>query len=202
MAIRSPIAVATIDVRRLVISNPAKSGGRPNGRPRLARALALLARVARALDHCCDLIEVPALRGLNGRERLVGLELLEPELLPERQDVPVVYVGRGWRGDRAHHPAASLFPLAPTRLEGIALEVYDAGHELVLHSISEAPRGFGRDRENQLPVLIADCRRLRAGIVEEDIARGLVGLARQVVDLIEAVERRLSHTLIGPLLEL
>src|SRR5262249_39510043 len=98
--------------------------------------------------------------------------------------------------------AASLFKFAPTRLEWIALEVYDAGHELVPGPIQEAKGGFVRDRENQLPVLVAHGRRRQAVVVEEDLARGLGRLARQVVDLVNAVQRRLYDSLVGPFFDL
>src|SRR5262249_7460808 len=136
------------------------------------------------------------------RELPVALELLEPQQLAEGQHVPVVYVGRDWRGERAHHPAASLFPVAKTRLEWIALEVYDAGHELVLGSILEAKGGFRRDRENQLPVFVAHGRWRRAVVVEEDFARGLLRFARQVVNLINAVQCRFYDAFIGPFFDL
>src|SRR5262245_27040917 len=77
----------------------------------------LLARVSRGPDLCHDLIQVPALRGLNGRELPVAPELLEPQQLADGQHVPVVQVGRDGRGERAHRPAACLFLIAPTRLE-------------------------------------------------------------------------------------
>src|SRR5262249_23508086 len=101
-----------------------------------------------------------------------------------------------------HSPAARLFPIAPTRLEWIALEVDDARHELVLGSRNEAPGAFVRDRENQLPVFVAHGRRRRAVVVEEGVARGLVRLARQVVDLVNAVERRFDDSLVGTFFDL
>jgi hypothetical protein len=55
----------------------------------------------------------------------------------------------------------------------------------------EARRGFGRDREIHLPILVAHRRRVRAGIVEEGIARRLLRPAGQIIDLVHAVERRL-----------
>ena len=100
-------------------------------------------------------------------------------------------------------PKSRLFLFAYRRLEWIALEVYHAGCELVLDSRDvEAPRGFGRDREIHLPILVAHRGRGRAGIVEEDFARGLFGLSLQVVALIEAVERRLGDAGIGAGLDL
>ena len=69
--------------------------GRPHGAPlcRVTRGR-LLARVARhLLELLQDLVEVIACRILHRRERLVGLELREPQRLADRQQVPIVYVG-------------------------------------------------------------------------------------------------------------
>src|SRR6476646_3604644 len=69
------------------------------GRPQASR---LLAGVCHSVpDLLGDLIEVPALWALEGRELLVAFELLEPELLAERQHVPVVDVGCHRPGERA-----------------------------------------------------------------------------------------------------
>ena len=56
----------------------------------------------------------------------------------------------------------------------------------------EARRGFGRDREIHLPVLVAHRRRVRAGIVEEGIARRLFRTSREVLGLVDAIERGLD----------
>src|SRR6266536_6487618 len=108
-------------------------------------------------------------------------------------------------GQRAAEPETRLSPLAAAhrRLEWIALEVYHAGCELRLDSRDvEARRGFGRDREIHLPILVAHRRRMGAGIVEEGVARGLVGLARQVVNLVNTVQGRLDDAFIGPFFDL
>src|SRR4029450_8526723 len=85
-----------------------------------------------------------------------------------------------------------LFLVAPRRLEWIALEVYHAGCELGLDARGEeARRGFGRDREIHLPILVAHRRRVLAGIVEEGIARRLLRTSREVLGLVDAIERRL-----------
>src|SRR5207245_7692146 len=92
-------------------------------------------------------------------------------------------------GERAAEPETRLFLIAPRHLEWIALEVYHAGCELGLDSWGEEDRrGFGRDREIHLPILVAHRRRVTAGIVEEGVARGLLRLARQVVNLVHTVE--------------
>src|SRR5215831_1862829 len=162
------------------------------GRPHHPRASRLLARVSRSVpDLRCDLIQVPALGALKGRELFVALELLEPQQLADGQHVPVVYPSRNRPGERTRErERGRLAPFAYPRLEWIALEVYHAGHELGLDSRDvEAGRSFGRDREIHLPVFVAHCRRARAGIVEEGVASGLFGLSRQVVGLIDTVER-------------
>src|SRR5262249_16766426 len=60
----------------------------------------LFARVFRGPDLRHDLIQVPALRGLKGRELLVALELLEPQQLADGQYVPVVDIARHRPGER------------------------------------------------------------------------------------------------------
>src|SRR6266487_1318254 len=166
-----------------------------------SRSLGRVARHLLELFH--DLVQVVARRILHWRELLVRLELLQPQLLADGQQVPVVYVSRDRPGERAAEPEIRLFLVAPRRLEWIALEVYHAGCELGLDSRQkEARRGFGRDREIHLPILVAHCGRMRAGIVEECVARGLVGLARQVVNLVNTVQGRLDDAFIGPFFDL
>src|SRR5262249_11948231 len=63
-------------------------------------AIRSLARMFRVLDLLDDLIEVPALRGLKGRELSVALELLEPQQLADGQHVPVVDIARHRPGER------------------------------------------------------------------------------------------------------
>src|SRR5258708_1982499 len=165
--------------------------GRPVGRPHHPQASELLARVPLTLlELFHDLIQVVARRILKGGELLVGFQLLEPQDLADGQHVPVIYVSRDRPGERAAEPEIRLFLLAHSRLEWIALEVYHAGCELGLDSRGdEARRGFGRDREIHLPILVAHRRRAAAGIATEGVSRGLLGLFLQVVALIDAVER-------------
>src|SRR5262245_34631156 len=163
----------------------------------MAISLWLLAPLSsRALDLLDDLIEVPALRGLKRRELSIALELLEPQQLAEGQHVPVVEIARNRPGERTHVIQRGLLPVAHTRLEWIALEVYHGGHVLVLDSRDEAEGSFRRDRKNHLPVLVAYCRRVLAGIVEEGVARRLLRFAGQVVNLVEAIELGLGDALV------
>src|SRR5262249_12874818 len=142
------------------------------GRPHHPRASRLLARVSRSVpDLLGDLIQVPTLRALKGREPFVALALLDPQQLAEVQHVLVVEISRNRPGERTgERVRRRLIPCARGYglLEWIALEVRHGGHELGLDSGErEARCGFGRDREIHLPVLVAHCRRARAGIVEE-----------------------------------
>src|SRR6266478_8526004 len=142
--------------------------GRPVGRPHHPQASELLARVPLTLlELFHDLIQVVARRILKGGELLVGFQLLQPQHLPDGQQVPVVYVSADRPGERAAEPESRLFLVAPRHLEWIALEVYHAGCEHGLDSrVHKARRGFGRDREIHLPILVAHRRRVAAGIVE------------------------------------
>src|SRR5215813_8293524 len=155
------------------------------------RPLRLLAWVRRSLpDLLGDLIQVPARWVLKWRELFVALQLLEPQLLADGQNVPVVYPRRDRPGDRpGERKRSRLVPFAYRRLEWIALEVDNASHVLGLDARNvEANGSFGRDCENQLPVLVPHCRWLRTGIVEECVARRLFALSQQVVGLIDAIE--------------
>jgi len=121
----------------------------------------LLARIRRSLpDLLGDLIQVPARWVLKWRELFVALELLEPQLLADGQNVPVIYPSRDGPSERTGvRKGSCLVPFACRRLEWIALEVDNAGHELGLDSRDvEAKGSFGRDCEIQLPVLVAHCR--------------------------------------------
>src|SRR5882757_4998864 len=138
-------------------------GGRPVvGRPHHPQASELLARVPLTLlELFHDLIQVVTRRILKGGKLLVGFQLLQPQDLSDGQQVPVVYVTRDRPGERAAEPETRLFLIAPRHLEWIALEVYHAGCELGLDSRGEeARRGFGRDREIHLPILVAHRRRV------------------------------------------
>src|SRR5262245_11724829 len=174
-------------------------------RPYYPQASELLAWVRRSFpDLLRDLLQVPARRVLKGRKLFVALELLEPQQLADGQNVPVVYPSRDRPGDRTGvRKRSCLVPFAYRNLEWIALEVDNAGHELGLDSRDvEACRGFGRDREIQLPVLVAHCRRARSGIVEEGVAGRLFALSQQVVGLIDTVEGGLDDPRITTRLDL
>src|SRR5258705_8196387 len=176
------------------------SGGRPVvGRPHHPQASKLLARVPLTLlELFHDLIQVVARRILKGRELPVGFQLLQPQHLPDRQQIPVVYVSRDRPGERAAEPESRLFLIAPRRLEWIALEVYHAGCKLGLDSRGEEARGrFVGDLELHLPVLVAHSRRVAAGIVEEGVARRLLRFAGQIVDLVHAIELGLDDARLG-----
>src|SRR5262245_40468647 len=111
-----------------------ESAGAHRWAPAKTRPLRLLARVPRSVpDLLDDLIKVPALGALKRRKRFVALQLLEPQLLADGQNVPVVYPRRDRPGDRTSKRKRSrLVPFAYRRLEWIALEVDNAGHELRL----------------------------------------------------------------------
>src|SRR5262245_10077209 len=169
------------------------------------QASELLARVPRSvLDLLDDLIKVPALGALKRRKLFVALQLLEPQLLANRENVPVVYPRRDRPRDRTGERKRSrLVPFACRNLKWIALEVDNAGHELGLDSRDvEACRGFGRDREIQLPVFVAHCRRTRTGIVEEGVACGFFALSQQVVGLIDTIEGGLDDPRVTARLDL
>ena len=122
------------------------------------------------------------------------IEFLHPELLADRQHVPVVEIG----GDRAAKRAAqaddAVFCLDPDGLlEGVALDVLDHASSDRGSSGMIQPAGPGCDHGVvHLPVLVAHRRRRRAGVVEEDVARRLLRLAFEVVALVDAVERGLD----------
>ena len=61
-----------------------------------------------------DLIQIVARGVLEWRERLIGLEFLEPHVLADGQQVPVVYVSRDRPGERAAEPEIRLFLARPT----------------------------------------------------------------------------------------
>src|SRR4029078_5223571 len=65
----------------------------------------LLTRVPLALlELFHDLIQVVARRILKGRELFVGFQLLQPQHLPDGQQVPVVNVSRDPHGRRRRDP--------------------------------------------------------------------------------------------------
>ena len=73
-----------------------------------------LARVRRCLlELFHNLIQVVARGVLEWRERLIGLKLLEPQVLADGQQVPVVYVNRDRPGERAAEPETGLFFVTP-----------------------------------------------------------------------------------------
>src|SRR5258708_33777001 len=105
------------------------------GRPHHPQASELLARVPLTLlELFHDLIQVVARRILKGGELLVGFQLLQPQHLPDGQQIPVVYVSRDRPGEPAAEPETRLFLVAPRRLEWTPLEVYHAACELGLDS--------------------------------------------------------------------
>src|SRR5215471_17701820 len=100
--------------------------GRPVGRPlERARQAVLIARGAggRLLDLLHDAAEVVALRRLQRRELLERLQVFQPQLLANGQEVPVV-LERGCRGtERTARCKRRLHARANGLLKGIAFDV-------------------------------------------------------------------------------
>src|SRR5215471_3312084 len=100
---------------------------RAGGPKRAARertiASVLLSRSLHGLELVHDLAQVVAGRVLHRRELLVGLELLEPQGLPDRQKVPVVDVCRRRRSNGSAHTEQGLVLLSDGSLERITLDV-------------------------------------------------------------------------------
>src|SRR5664279_5309923 len=69
---------------------------------RHCKSAPLLARMMGTHPHSPDLlqylVEVVGFRSLQRRERYEGLEFLQPQLLADRQHVPVIDVSGAWRG--------------------------------------------------------------------------------------------------------
>src|SRR5271166_2431004 len=94
--------------------------------PRLARSVAGAGCARRMiLLLCVDLFhhlgQVPRGRGLHRRVRFVGLQMLQGQLLADRQYVPVIDVRGDWSGQRAAERVEALG--AHGLLERVALEV-------------------------------------------------------------------------------
>src|SRR5262245_2529707 len=145
------------------------------------------------LDHLYHRAEVVACRILHGRELLVGFEFPQPEYLANRQDVPVIDIGVAGGGQRTADAQQGLRVVTDGDLEGITLDVGDLRPRISRRAGQSATRAGANHRIVELPVLVPHGRRLRTGVIEEGVAYG-VGLALEVVALVEAVERRLDDT--------
>src|SRR5262249_16851181 len=143
------------------------------------------------LDHLYDRAEIVACRVLHGRELLIGFELPQPQHLADWQDVPVVDIGVARGGQGTADAQQGLRVFADRDLEGITLDVGDLRPGIGGGSGQPAARAGPHHGVVELPVLVAHGRRLGSRIVEERVACG-VGLAFEVVALIDAVERRLD----------
>ena len=127
-------------------------------------------------------------RGLQRRVRPVGLEFLQPQRLADGNDVPVVDVGgHGSRKCAALAQEGFRFE-TDGPLEGIPLDVVDQRPMEGMDPHQTTGRGLGCHREVDLPVLVAHCRRNRASVVEERIARRFLRLAGQIVELVDPLE--------------
>ena len=91
---------------------------------RLARSFARVTASA-LLDLLQDLTEVVALWCLQRRELLVGQQVLLPQLLTDRQHVPVILEGGRRGAERAAQAHRRLLVDADRLLERIALDVLD-----------------------------------------------------------------------------
>src|SRR5215475_3420640 len=121
------------------------------------------------LDLLQDLAEVVALGSLQRRELLERLQVLQPQLLPDRQDVPVVLEGRYRAAERTAEAHRRLLVDADRLLEGITLEVVDQGEVERDERHDPAGRPGLRHGVVHLPVLIAHCRWRCAGVIEEEV---------------------------------
>src|SRR5262249_11906706 len=122
-------------------------------------------------DLLHDLIEIVTRRILQWRVVVVGLQLLLAHTPGDRQHVPVILVSGGWRSNRSTHSHECLDLLANRNLEGITLDVDHLSPVVRDHARHEARRRVGYHREIHFPVLVADRRRILAGIVEECVTR-------------------------------
>jgi len=139
-----------------------------------------------------DLREVVAGRCLHRRERLERLEPVKPQSLPNWQQVPVVGVGSTWSGQCAPYALRRLLVKADRLFKRVALDVLHGGPmELYERQQPAGGPGLG-DVVVHLPVFVAHRCGRRTREVVEDFPRRLVGLSRQVVDLIDAIERGLD----------
>src|SRR5215217_5417883 len=184
---RKTSASARADATMAIISVPRAGGdmapvverGRSLGPP--ARSLpALLAGMALHLLHLLhDLRQVVGGGVLHRRERDVGLKLLKPQRLADGQEVPVVLVGCHRPREGAACAHQGLYLLADRGLERIALDINDLGPVIGLRAGDEASRRIADHGEVELPVLVTHRRRVRARVVEERVAGGLLRLPRQ-----------------------
>src|SRR5208337_595293 len=149
-----------------------------SGRPQMLHFkffLRLFARTRRLLDLRLDAPEVVGLRGLQRRELPVGLELLQPKQLADRQDIPIVDIGGQRAGQGALHVRQGLcVSQQDSLLEGVALDVRDDGPVEVDERIGPAGRSGLSHAVVHLPVLVAHRGRRRTGIIEEVVTRRMV----------------------------
>ena len=89
-------------------------------------------------------------------------------------------------------PSRVLYLLPDGGLERITLDVDDLGPCIRKRARDEAGGVVADHREVNLPVVVPHCRRPRTRVVVEDVACRLRRLARQIVDLVVAVEHRLD----------
>src|SRR5215467_12910424 len=153
----------------------------------------LVARVAAlALELLYHLVQVVAGGGLQRRERPQRLEPREPQLLADRQEVPVVDEGRRRRTKDASDAHGRLLVDAHRLLERIALDVLHQREVERDERHDPAGRPGLRHGVVHLPVLVADGRRRGTREVVEDVARRVRGLALEIVPLVEAIQRGLD----------
>ena len=168
-----------------------------NDGPRVSKAIMrnLVARMTRVvnspflgLDLLHDLAQVVGRRCLHRRILLKRLQVFQRNQLADREHVPVVLV-RGHRGgNRTAHIHCALDIGADRLLERITLDVLNLSPGVIDQWIEPALRAGACHRIIHLPVLVPHCRERRAGIVDEVLPRRFVSLAREVVDLVNAIE--------------
>ena len=137
--------------------------------------------------------QVVGWRRLHRRELLEGFQVPQSDSLADRQEIPVVDVGGTGRSDRALYGGRRLLPFTDRLLEGITLDVVHQREVVVDQRVEPAIRARAGHRVVELPVLVAHGGERRARIVDERLAGRLVGLAGQIVDLIDAGQLRLDE---------
>jgi hypothetical protein len=143
----------------------------PPASPHHASFRRLVASGVRFFHLLQDAAEVVGFGSLQRWELFIRQQMLLPQLLADRQHVPVVQE-RGHRGRERTADAHRRFLIEANRLlERIALDVLDQGEVERDQRQEPALRPGLRHGVGHLPVLVADRRRCRTRVVEKVVAR-------------------------------
>ena len=128
--------------------------------------------------------------------------MLQPQLLTDGQQVPIVKIGSAWCRECAANSQGGFLIGTDRLLKGIALDILDYGPMEIDERFDPSGRPGSSHAVVHLPVLVAHRGGRRTRVIEEVVPCRRFGLAFEIGKLVDAVELGLDDPGISTFLDL